>query len=115
MSAIIPYWTWDSSQVTADSPLYTADGGSPLSIMRVRAVYDGEYGGQFYEAGDVFDVTAGDYSNNAVNYGPNSATNQLGWMTQVPSTTPLYQARTSGITSVGTWLPVNDGNRRTVY
>ena len=83
--------------------------------IRVQAIYDGEYGGQFYEAGDVFDILVTAFSNNAVNYGPNSATIQLGWMVQVPSSTPLYQARTSGITSIGTWLPPNDGGRRTVF
>lgn len=84
--------------------------------MRVQAVYDGEYNGQFYEAGDVFDLLSpSDYSNNAINYGPRSGTVQLGWMTQVASSTPLYQARTSGLTSVGTYFPVNDGSRRTVY
>ena len=84
--------------------------------MRVQAVYDGTYGTQFYEAGDVFDLNSpADFSDNSVNYGPNSATIQLGWMIQVPSTTPLFQARTSGLTSLGTYFPVNDGSRRTVY
>lgn len=84
--------------------------------MRVQAVYDGEYNGQFYEAGDVFDlISPSDFSDNTVNYGPNSGTVQLGWMTQVAGTTPLYQARTAGLTSVGTYFPVADGSRRTVY
>lgn len=83
--------------------------------IRVQAIYDGTYGGQFYEAGDVFDITSTAFSNNAVNYGPNSGTIQLGWMIQVTTSTPLYQARTSGQSSIGTWLPPNDGGRRTVY
>lgn len=85
------------------------------STIRVQAIYDGTYGGQFYEAGDVFDITSTAFSNNAVNYGPNSGTIQLGWMIQVTPSTPLYQARTSGQSSIGTWLPPNDGGRRTVY
>lgn len=103
--------TIDSS-ITSDSSLTLDAGGI---TVRVQAVYDGTYGGQFYEAGDVFDINSGDFSDNAVNYGPNSGTIQLGWMTQVSSSTPLYQARTSGLTSIGTWLPANDGGRRTVY
>lgn len=84
--------------------------------MRVQAVYDGQYNGQFYEAGDVFDLNSpGDFSDSTVNYGPNSGTVQYGWMAQVSGTTPLYQARTAGLTSVGTYFPVNDGSRRTVY
>lgn len=108
-------WTADSGIVTADSGRYTADGGVLQAIIRVQAVYDGTYGGQFYEAGDVFDIVASAFSSNTVNYGPFSGTIQLGWMTSVPNNTPLYQARTHGITSIGTWLPPQDGGRRTVY
>lgn len=87
----------------------------PVTVFRVQAMTDGTYGGQFYEAGDVFDIVSNAFSNSAVNYGPESGTIQLGWMTAVPNTTPLYQARTQGFTSIGTWLPPNDGGRRTVY
>lgn len=84
--------------------------------MRVQAAYDGEYNGQFYEAADVFDLSSpSDFSDNTVNYGPSSGTVQLGWMISVPTSTPLYQARTAGLTSVGTYFPVSDGSRRTVY
>jgi hypothetical protein len=104
--------TIDNADVTIDSWPITIDAAG----LRVRAVTDGTYGGQFYEAGDVFDILAiQDFSDASVNYGPNSGTIQLGWMVQVPASTPLYQARTSGITSVGTWLPPHAGHRRTVY
>lgn len=100
--------------LTESGQVITTEGGT--TTIRVQAVTDGEYGGQFYEAGDVFDLlSAADFSDSTVNYGPNSGTVQLGWMMQVASSTPLYQARTSGLTSVGTYFPVNDGSRRTVY
>lgn len=128
------------SGLTMDSSL-TLDAQSTVpgaSTMRVQAVYDGVYGGVFYQAGDIFDITilsgatldsnitmdsnvtldgqsSSAFSDNSVNYGPNSGTIQLGWMMQVPSSTPLYQLSQTGVWSMAPQYPVSDGNRRLVY
>lgn len=65
----------------------------PPSGFRVTAVQPGTYQGLYREIGDVFDLAVGtDYSAYNVNYGPNAGTPQLGWMMQVPQTTPLFSA-----------------------
>jgi hypothetical protein len=82
--------------------------------FRVQAVTAGWYGGYYYQAGDVFDLLSGtDFSDSTQTYqGPLSGTSGVGWMLQVPQSTPLYQFETSEpIPS----FPSNDPNRRFVY
>lgn len=64
----------------------------PLSGFRVQAISAGEYNGQYYVPGDVFDITlASDYSDSTQNYEAGGEEYAPGWMLAVPSTTPLYQ------------------------
>jgi hypothetical protein len=61
--------------------------------FRVMAVTAGQYGGYFYQPGDVFDiVAAADFSDSSINYQAAGGDYVLGWMVKVPSTTPLSQA-----------------------
>jgi len=78
----------------------------PNTGFRCVAVQPGTYGGIYHQIGDVFDIAfASDYSAYNVNYGPHSATQQFGWMMQVPSTTPLFTLATAQPTPL---LPISD-------
>jgi hypothetical protein len=68
--------------------------------MRVQAVAQGFYGGETRNIGDVFDIADSDVASSAINYiaNPNNVQLQgwqvnsgpmLGWMLEVPATTPL--------------------------
>jgi len=81
--------------------------------FRVMAVTAGYYAGIYYLPGDVFQLlSSADYSPSTINYGPNSATIQLGWMLQVPATTPLLQSIPNQQPPV---FPPIDPARRFVY
>jgi hypothetical protein len=96
--------------------------GAPVSFVlslgantgfRVIAITAGEYNGKYYVPGDVFDLLqASDFSDSSVNYGPDSADIQLGWMSQVSSATPLYQWQTQ---TDSPYFPPQDPARRFVY
>jgi len=110
-------WTADSIRFTADSGVDTADGYQgpivpPGPGFRVQAVTAGFYGNQFRTPGDVFDLfNAADFSDSTVNYEINGNTTAFGWMTKVPSGTPLY----SWLASNGApYLPPQDPARRFV-
>ena len=80
--------------------------------FRVQAVTAGYYNGVFYNAGDVFDILkAGDFSDSTVNYEMGGGIWAVGWMTQVPLTTPLYNAE---IQAFYPFYPFVDPNRRFV-
>jgi hypothetical protein len=91
----------------------TGPGPGPVAGFRVMAVTAGEYNGEYYAPGDVFDLLeATDFSDSTVNYGPESGTIQLGWMIPVSANTPLYQAE--GDQPSPTY-PAVDPARRFVY
>ena len=85
---------------------------TPPPGFRVQAVTAGYYNGVFYNAGDVFDILkAGDFSDSTVNYEMGGGIWAVGWMTQVPLTTPLYNAE---IQALYPFYPFVDPNRRFV-
>lgn len=64
-----------------------------MAFARVQAAQRGFYAGIFRNVGDVFDIAlAGDFSDSTVSQVPvgNPDYPLYGWMTQVPSTTPLF-------------------------
>lgn len=71
---------------------FGVDYFGPATPVRVMAVSAGYYQGEFYNAGDVFDLqSAADYSDSTQNAQPNGSEYAPGWMITVPASTPLYQ------------------------
>lgn len=64
--------------------------------FRVQAVTAGYYGGEYYNAGDVFDIVqASDYSDSTQNYQVHGAEYAPGWMLKAAPSTSLYQWSTA--------------------
>jgi len=98
--------TFDVAQFTAE--VWTTGGGwgtqavqiisqgqtTQTTTIRVKAVAAGFYQGDYRDIGDVFDIAQSDYSPYNVSLVPvgNPDYPLYGWMMQVPSTTPLYDA-----------------------
>lgn len=76
---------------TGSSVALGVSSGSATGF-RVMAVSAGEYGGEYYEPGDVFDLQfSADYSDSTQNYQIGGNDWAPGWMLQVPNSTPLLQ------------------------
>jgi hypothetical protein len=76
-----------------------------MAFARVQAVAPGQYGGQYRNIGDVFDIAnAGDFQSSTVSIVPpgNPAYPLFGWMLQVANNAPLFSWAAYGNSS-----PVN--------
>lgn len=105
----------DSGSVvfSGSSIVLTVSRGSQFGAsIRVQAVTAGVYAGQYYQPGDVFDLaTSNDYSDSTQNYQINGNEYAAGWMIQVASSTPLFQAAPQPPAPL---FPAVDAARRTV-
>lgn len=86
---------WPGTWSADGYPGWSADGYIPYgaAAMRVKAVAAGFYNGDYKDIGDVFDIyETTDFSSSTVSQVPVSNPDYpvYGWMTQVPSTTPLF-------------------------
>lgn len=84
----------------------------PITGFRVMAVTAGEYGGEYYEPRDVFDIQfSHDYSDSTLNYESGGGEYAPGWMLRTAPNTPLYQTLS---VQNSPYFPAVDPNRRFV-